>query len=107
MISGSPSDVRPVFQAVAKRAAQLCDAVHASVWLPDGDVLRAVARVGPEMPGRRDTDRKTMIHGRAFLEQRTLHLEDVVPLLEGDYPGMCPTRARSMRNAISPKAAST
>ncbi len=40
VISSSPTDVQPVLQAVAERAAHLCDAPYARVLLIDGDVLR-------------------------------------------------------------------
>ena len=45
VISGSPTDVQPVFEAVAQRAAQLCNAVNASVWIAEGTVLRRVGSV--------------------------------------------------------------
>ena len=30
--------------------------------------------------------RRTSIGGRAFLERRTIHVEDVLPLMESEYP---------------------
>src|SRR5438552_5096888 len=43
VISASPSDVQPVLDAVAKRAARLCEAPFARLLLVDGDVLRGMA----------------------------------------------------------------
>jgi len=43
VISVSPNDVQPVLNAVAERAARLCEAPLARVLLVDGDVLRAAA----------------------------------------------------------------
>src|ERR1700694_5497437 len=43
VISASPSDVQPVLDAVAERAARLCEAPLARVLLVDGDVLRLMA----------------------------------------------------------------
>jgi GAF domain-containing protein/anti-sigma regulatory factor (Ser/Thr protein kinase) len=86
VISGSPTDVQPVFHAVAERAAQLCNAMHASVLIADGEVLRVMARVGRDLPFAEIPIRRTLIHGRAFLERRTVHVEDVVPLLDSEYP---------------------
>src|SRR5439155_3078826 len=39
VISSSPADVQPVLDAVAERAAHLCDAPTARVLMLDGDVL--------------------------------------------------------------------
>src|SRR5438045_9677079 len=38
VISSSPTDVQPVLDAIAERAAQLCDAAAASMYLTGGDV---------------------------------------------------------------------
>src|SRR5215472_356346 len=43
VISGSPTDVQPVLDAVAERAAQLCDSPFARVLLVDGDMLQPAA----------------------------------------------------------------
>jgi GAF domain-containing protein len=86
VISGSPTDVQPVFDAVAERAAKLCDAMHASVLIADGNILRGVAKTGLALPFSELPIRRTLIHGRAFLERRTVHVEDVLPLLDGEYP---------------------
>src|SRR5205814_10726366 len=40
VISSSPTDVQPVLDAIAERAAQLCDASAASIFLTDGETLR-------------------------------------------------------------------
>ena len=39
VISASPSDVQPVLDAVAERAARLCEAPLARVLLVDGDIV--------------------------------------------------------------------
>src|SRR5204862_5333621 len=43
VISSSPTDVQPVMDAVAERAAHLCDAPFARVLLVDGEMLRPMA----------------------------------------------------------------
>src|ERR1022692_4620137 len=43
VISSSPTDVQPVLDAIAERAARLCDASSASMYLTDGDTLRHLA----------------------------------------------------------------
>jgi hypothetical protein len=47
VISSSPTDIQPVFAAVLKSAARLCDAFDASIFQVDGDQLRLVAHDGP------------------------------------------------------------
>ena len=47
VISSSPTDVQPVLEAIAERAARLCDASSASMYLIDGDMLRHLASKGP------------------------------------------------------------
>ncbi|MGH7832535.1 MAG: cache domain-containing protein, partial [Candidatus Binatia bacterium] len=46
VIASSPTDVQPVLDTVAERAAQLCDASDAVIHRLDGDVLRLVAHYG-------------------------------------------------------------
>jgi two-component system, NtrC family, sensor kinase len=46
VISSSPTDVQPVFDAVAASAARLCEAIDAAIFRVDGDVLRLVAHQG-------------------------------------------------------------
>src|SRR5262249_3437690 len=50
VISSSPTDVQPVFTAMATSAARLCDAFDATIFRIDGDVLRLVAHEGPIAP---------------------------------------------------------
>jgi hypothetical protein len=46
VIASSPADVQPVFAAVLKSAARLCDAFDAGMFQVDGDGLRLVAQEG-------------------------------------------------------------
>jgi GAF domain-containing protein/HAMP domain-containing protein/anti-sigma regulatory factor (Ser/Thr protein kinase) len=92
VISGSPTDVHPVLVAVAERAALLCDAVHSSVLLVDGEVLRQMAvwsrepgAAGP-VEGHGVPIRRSLVNGRAFIERCTVHVEDIEPLLDTEYP---------------------
>jgi PAS domain S-box-containing protein len=43
VISGSPTDVQPVFDAIVRSAVRLCDARFALVYRLDGDVIQFVA----------------------------------------------------------------
>src|SRR4030095_10004638 len=46
MIASSPADLQTVLDAIAERAARLCDATDAVVWRVDGDFRRRVAHFG-------------------------------------------------------------
>jgi GAF domain-containing protein len=94
VISTSPTDVQPVFNAVAERAARLCGAENGSVLIADGDVLRGAATFGMPLPFREIPIRRTLIHGRAFLERRTIHIEDIVPLFR-EYPDSKDSQSKS------------
>jgi len=50
VISSSPTDVQPVFDAIAESAVRLCDGVFGGVFRYDGELLRSVAhyRFTPE-----------------------------------------------------------
>src|SRR5262249_26369195 len=43
VISSSPTEVQPVFDAIAERAVRLCDALFGSVYRFDGDLVHMVA----------------------------------------------------------------
>jgi signal transduction histidine kinase len=89
VISSSPTDVQPVLDAIAERAAQLCDASAASIYLTDGDVLRHLASKGPSpdevthveaLPINREST-----SGCALLDGRTILVEDMLAHA-ADYP---------------------
>ena len=47
VISSSPTDIQPVFAAVLRSAARLCDASDATIFQIEGDRLRIAAHEGP------------------------------------------------------------
>jgi signal transduction histidine kinase len=47
IISSSPGDLRPVFQAMLENAVRICDAKFGHLWLQEGDGYRTVAVHNP------------------------------------------------------------
>jgi signal transduction histidine kinase len=85
VISSSPTDTQPVFDAIAESAARLCSANDAQVLRVDGDVLRLVAECGAtSMPSVRQLTRGHLV-GRAVIDRRTIHVQDLAQAL-AEYP---------------------
>jgi signal transduction histidine kinase len=77
VISSSPTDVQPVFEAVAESAARLCEAPDVSIFVQEADHLRVAARHGP-IP----SDTVLPLNpesgvGWAVLAGRTVHVADM------------------------------
>ena len=89
-ISESPTDIQPVLHAVVERAAQLCDASNVHVRLVQGELMPVVVHIGAiSMPAQARTQpiSRTSIAGRAILDCRTMHVEDVTdPKIGEQYP---------------------
>ena len=47
MIASSPTELQPVLDAIAERAARLCDAEDAAIFRVDGNFYRRAAHFGP------------------------------------------------------------
>ena len=77
VISSSPSDLQPVFDAVAQNAAHLCDALDANIVLREGDMLRIVAHYGGIPLGGPRPLTPELVMGRAVLEARPIHILDL------------------------------
>ncbi|MDQ2735118.1 MAG: GAF domain-containing protein, partial [Pseudomonadota bacterium] len=89
VISESPTDVQPVLEAVAQRAGVLCHADGARVWLVRDGLLHAMTSYGPRYTASRGDvlalSRASMA-GRAALEKHCINVEDVLPLIDTEYP---------------------
>src|SRR5574341_874706 len=90
VISGSPTDVKPVLEAVAVRAAKICDASDARVILAEGHSLKHVAGFGDvpmpvEIGGTFPLDRGT-VTGRAVIECAPVHVTDMAAEPQDEYP---------------------
>jgi two-component system NtrC family sensor kinase len=82
-MSGSPDDTQPVFELIARRAAELCGS-RAVLWEFDGTLLhkravwdveprdaRECQRLAPHAPDDRTAA------GRAILERQIIHIRDI------------------------------
>jgi hypothetical protein len=81
MIARSPTDVQIVLDAIAERAARLCDAEDAAIFRVDGNFLRLAAHFGPiptadAVGAGRVLDRGTPA-GRAVIDRQTIHVHDL------------------------------
>jgi signal transduction histidine kinase len=91
VIGRAHADPQQVFEAIAYNAVQLCAAKHASIWLFDGRMLRAVAthNVSPErkrlIEGNPIVPGSDSAVGRAALGRRTVHIADVLADSELTY----------------------
>ena len=104
-ISGSPTDVQPVLKVVAERAAQLCDAANAQIFIAEGGMLHsrashAVASPLLDLRGDPLPIARESMTGRAVLDRTTVHCADVVPLLESEFPAAIPNQRRLNFRAI-------
>ena len=80
VISSSPTDVQPIFDAIAESAARLCEAVDVSIFRVDGDRLAFVAHQGPIAQRHGDFSLPLVrgtVGGRSMLESRTLQVADL------------------------------
>ena len=90
VISSSPTDLQPVFDAVADNAARLCEAPDVIILRVDGDALRRVASVGPFAETIRPDQQFPMVRGsvvgRAIVDRRTLHIRDLASESDDEFP---------------------
>ncbi|HSC07262.1 MAG TPA: GAF domain-containing protein, partial [Steroidobacteraceae bacterium] len=86
VISDSPTDVQPVLEAVAVRAARICDATDARIFLVEGQSVRHAAGFG-DVPKTLDAplNRGSAI-GRAVIDRAPVHVEDMQAQSDDEYP---------------------
>ena len=83
VIASSPTDVGPVLKAIVESACELCGAYDAFVLLKDGDNLRTSAHHGPIPFQEKWPVNRNWAAGRAFLDQKPVHVRDFLSE-EGD-----------------------
>jgi signal transduction histidine kinase len=107
VISQSPTDVQPVFDAIVENAARLCDGVFSTLISFDGELMRLEAahnwtpeafdhlarRILPAQPSR------TLPAGRAILDCTVIHLPDIE--LDQEFGHQELTRAVGFRSILT------
>jgi GAF domain-containing protein/anti-sigma regulatory factor (Ser/Thr protein kinase) len=90
VISRSPTEVAPVFEAVVQSAARLCEATDVAMLLVAGDDLRMTAGVGPLYasipPDFRIPLTRESVSTRAVVDRTTLHIHDLLTEPTAEYP---------------------
>ena len=88
VIASSPTDIQPVLDTIADRAARVCNADDAAIRILEGNVLRLKTHKGSipffmteELPINRGS-----VAGRVFLENRLIHIEDMTTLYATEFP---------------------
>jgi two-component system, NtrC family, sensor kinase len=100
VISSSPTNVRPVYDAIARSAARLCEAFDVMVLRVDGDVLRLVAHHGPMPAGDVPLHRGT-VGGRTVIERRLIHTRDLQAEVDEFPEGSAMARELGHRTTLS------
>src|SRR5205814_5205291 len=88
VISTSPTELRPVLQALAENAARLCDVENAVILQVREDELYVVAGCVPLprlQPDEGIPKRPDAINWRAILERRTVHVPDFLEVHDAEF----------------------
>ena len=87
VIASSPTDVKPVLNAIVESACKLCEASDAYVALKDGDYLVFQTQHGliPVAWKRRPINRQWPA-GRAVVDGKSVHLRDVLASEGDEFP---------------------
>ena len=88
VIAGSPTDLQPVLDTLVKNAGRLCQAADTALLLVEGDQLRVAASHGyveAEVIGFSNPIQRGWVAGRAVVDARTVHVEDLANA-EADFP---------------------
>ncbi len=84
VISSSPSDLGPVFEAMLENATRICEAQSAVLWLSERDGLRQVANRGVPVAAENIRRGEPLVKphpniplGRVVRTQKTVHIADL------------------------------
>jgi two-component system, NtrC family, sensor kinase len=105
VISSSPTDLRPVMEALVESAAVLCQAQNAQIFRAEDRTMRLVARHGPVRStldsGQARSITRGSVSGRTIVDRTTLHIPDLLADVEGEYPDIAPAiRREGIRTTV-------
>jgi two-component system, NtrC family, sensor kinase len=87
VIASSPTDVKPVLKAIVDSASEICEAIDAAVLLKDGNDLRFSEHHGSIPIGLEKWPiNRTWTAGRAFLDQKPVHVHDLRSSEGDEFP---------------------
>jgi GAF domain-containing protein len=95
VISQSPTQVQPVFEAIVRSGSALCHAPDVIILIADSGLLRIAASVGPVAASVQQSQvfqggglplTRGSVSGRAFIDRRTVHVHDVSAMPEEEFP---------------------
>ena len=80
VMSGSPTNIQSVLEAVAQHASRLCGAANVSLYRVEGALIRKVAEQGPPLTALRVGEARpvtrTSVSGRAIVDRTTIYVAD-------------------------------
>ena len=85
VIASSPTEVQPVMEVVAENAARLCDANDAVILRIDGDKFEIAVKYG-SIPVFAQHVTRGSPHGRAVIDRRTIHVDDLAAAVDTEFP---------------------
>jgi GAF domain-containing protein/anti-sigma regulatory factor (Ser/Thr protein kinase) len=86
VIASSPTDLQPVLDVVAQRAAQICDARDAQIFRVNDGLLRLVASQGPVRARESAPIVRGSVVGRAVVDRETIHVHDLAAAVDTEFP---------------------
>ena len=91
IIAQNPTDIQPVLDAVAERAARLCNSYDALMVRAEASLCRVVAHWGlVPLPVENLRDGipldRSSVTGRAMVDKRTIHIHDLLAEPPDEYP---------------------
>jgi GAF domain-containing protein len=84
VISGSPGELQPVFDAMLENATRLCEAKFGNLWIREGDGFRIAASHGAPLEYQNYLRREPVVHpdprsglGQILQTKQVIHISDV------------------------------
>jgi two-component system, NtrC family, sensor kinase len=102
VISSSPNDVQPIFDAIVQSALRLCDGLYCGVYRVEGDMVHLVAHnhQSPESLDRLGRDYPMPVQSPSSLTIRAIRERAVVHVSDMESDPTVPESARARSRAI-------